>query len=139
MDDGEDLEPDVDQDGEAEGDDDDNEDDNGDDDQDEDDDSPDQPLSQIRRPSLPTTNTSSGDSPIINQSNGVGPTSHPRPTVTRTSASPRQASVHPQAPRMRFEVRPEALTAPTYDQCDNSDTGYEILVHGGVRLLCAEI
>jgi transcriptional activator SPT8 len=115
MDDGEDLEPDVEQDGEVEGDDDDNEDDNGDEDQDEDGDSPDQPLSQIRRPSLPTTNANSDDMPMLNQINGAGPTSHPRPTVTRTSASPRQASVHAQTPGVRYEVRPEALSAPVYD------------------------
>jgi transcriptional activator SPT8 len=113
MDDGEDLEPDVDQDGDVDGDEDDNDDDNGDEDHDEDDDSPDQPLSQMRRPSLPTTNTSSDD--MLNQINGAGPTSHPRPTVTRTSASPRQASVHAQTPRVRYEIRPEALSAPTYD------------------------
>ncbi|CAG8975459.1 hypothetical protein HYALB_00004773 [Hymenoscyphus albidus] len=121
MDDAEDGEQDADQDGDGDGegggDDDENEDENGDDDQDDEDDSPDQPLSQVRRPSLPTTNASSDGTPTTttNQINGAGPTSHPRPIVTRTSASPRQASAPAQSPKMRYEVRPEALTASIYD------------------------
>ncbi|PMD31859.1 WD40 repeat-like protein [Hyaloscypha variabilis F] len=119
MDDADDIEPEVDQDADAEGDgdDDENEDDNGDDDQDgeDEDDSTEQPLSQIRRPILPSTNTSSDNTTTLSQVNGAGPTSHPRPTLTRTSASPRQPSAPLQSPRMRFEVRAEALTASTYD------------------------
>jgi transcriptional activator SPT8 len=49
-----------------------------------------------------------------NQVNG-GPTSHPHPTLIRTSASPQQVSAPFQSPRVRFEVRPEALTASSYD------------------------
>jgi transcriptional activator SPT8 len=93
-------------DGDAE--DDDNDDENGDDDDE------DEPLPQIRRPSLPTTNTSSDDTPTMSQVNGAGPTSHPQPTLIRTSASPRQPSAAP-TPKMRFEVRPEALSASLYD------------------------
>lgn len=119
MDDAEDQEQDADQDengdNEGEGEDEDNEDDNGEEDQDDEEDSPDQPTSQARRPSLPTTNASSDGTPTINALNGAGPTSHPRPTVTRTSASPRQASAPAQSPKMRYEVRPEALTASIYD------------------------
>jgi transcriptional activator SPT8 len=119
MDDADDIEPEVDQDADAEGDgdDDENEEDNGDEDQDgeEEDDSTEQPLSQIRRPILPSTNTSSDNTTTLSQVNGAGPTSHPRPTLTRTSASPRQPSAPLQSPKMRFEVRPEALTASTYD------------------------
>jgi transcriptional activator SPT8 len=120
MEDAEDMQVDADpdEDADGDGDDDDNDDENGDDDQDggdDDDDSPEQPLSQVRRPSLPTTNTSSDDTPITSQVNGAGPTSHPRPDITRTSASPRQASAPAQTPRMRFEVRPEALNASLYD------------------------
>lgn len=116
MDDAEDQEQDADQDdnGDGDGEDEDNEDENGDEDQDDEDDSPDQPLSQPRRPSLPATNASSDGTPTTN-TNGAGPTSHPRPTVTRTSASPRQASAPAQSPKMRYEVRAEALTAPIYD------------------------
>ncbi|KAG9231333.1 WD40-repeat-containing domain protein [Amylocarpus encephaloides] len=116
MDDAEDVEPDADQDGEGDGeaDDDDNDDDNGDEDGD-DDEEGDQPLSQVRRPSLASANVSSDNTSTLSQVNGVGPTSHPRPTVTRTSASPRQASVQEQTPRLRYEVRPEALSARLYD------------------------
>lgn len=111
MEDADDIEADVDGDvdGDIDGDDDDNDEDNGDEDQDEEDDAPD--TRPIRRPSIPTTNTSSDDTPTASQING-GPTSHPRPEVTRTSASPRQPSM---PPRMRFEVRSEALTASVYD------------------------
>jgi len=114
MEDAEDMEveADADADGDGEGDDDDNEEDNGDDD--DEDESADQPLSQVRRPSLPTTNTSSDDTPTMSQVNGAGPTSHPKPTLTRTSASPRQPSAAP-TPKMRFEVRAEALSASIYD------------------------
>jgi transcriptional activator SPT8 len=119
MDDADDIEPEADQDVDAEGDgdDDENEDDNGDEDQDgeEEDDSTEQPLSQIRRPILPSTNTSSDNTTTLSQVNGAGPTSHPRPTVIRTSASPRQPSAPLLSPKMRFEVRPEALKASTYD------------------------
>ncbi|TVY41994.1 Transcription factor [Lachnellula subtilissima] len=111
MEDAEDMEAEaIDGDGDGEDDDNDNDEENGSDE----DDSADQPLSQIRRPSLPTTNTSSDDIPTTSQVNGAGPTSHPQPTLTRTSASPRQLSAAP-TPRMRFEVRPEALSASLYD------------------------
>jgi transcriptional activator SPT8 len=119
MEDAEDIEADVDQDQEADGDgeEDDNDDDNGDEDQDGGDDEDDgpEPANRVRRPSLPTTNTSSDDTPNMSQVNGTGPTSHPRPVLTRTSASPRQPSAPLQSPKMRFEVRPEALTASEYD------------------------
>jgi transcriptional activator SPT8 len=121
MDDADDIEAEADAeaDGDGDGDDDDNEDDNGDDDQDgadEEDDSPDQSsLSQITRPSLPTTNNSTDDTPTLGHINGVGPTSHPQPTLTRTSASPLEGSAPPKSPRMRLEVRPEALNASIYD------------------------
>jgi transcriptional activator SPT8 len=121
MEDADDIEPEADADGEAdgEGDDDDNDDDNGDEEQDggdEEDDSPDQSsLSQIRRPSLPTTNNSSENTPTLGHTNGAGPTSHPHPSLVRTSASPRQSSAPPKSPRMRLEVRAEALNATTYD------------------------
>jgi transcriptional activator SPT8 len=120
MEDAEDMEVDADPDpdGDGDGDDDDNDEDNGDEDEDggeDEEDSPEKPVSQIRRPSLPTTNNSSDDTPTLSQVNGAGPTSHPRPTLTRTSASPRQPSAPLQSPKLRFEVRPEALTASTYD------------------------
>jgi transcriptional activator SPT8 len=119
MEDVDDIEPEVDPDVDVDGDEDENDDDNGEDDQDgveEEDDSPDQAsLSQIRRPSLPTTNNSSDDTPSLGQANGGGPTSHPHPTLVRTSASPRQGSAPPKSPRMRLEVRPEALNASIYD------------------------
>jgi transcriptional activator SPT8 len=110
---------DVDADAEAEddGDDDENDDDNGDDDQErgeDEDESTEQSQSQVRRSSLPPTNTSSEENPMANQLNG-GPTSNPQPTLTRTSASPRQASDPIRPPKLRYEVRPEALTASTYD------------------------
>ncbi len=103
---------DVDVDGEGDEDEEENDDDNGDEDQDGGDDDDDAPVSRVvgpRRPSIPTTNTSSDDTPTASQ---VAPTSHPRPVFTRTSASPRQPSV---PPKVRFEVRPEALTASSYD------------------------
>ncbi|KAF4624158.1 hypothetical protein G7Y89_g14017 [Cudoniella acicularis] len=115
MEDADDIEPEVDADADGDGDGDDDEDENGEDDQDDEDESADQPLSQIRRPSLPTTNASSDDTPTMSQMNGAGPTSHPRPTLTRTSASPRQPSVPAQTPKMRFEARAEALSASIYD------------------------
>lgn len=117
------LDADVDADAEAEaeddgdGDDDENDDDNGDDDQErgeDEDESGDQSQSQTRGPSLPTMSASSEETPIISQVNG-GPTSHPHPTLTRTSASPRQPSDPVRPPKVRFEVRPEALTASSYD------------------------
>ncbi|CZR63086.1 related to transcription factor SPT8 [Phialocephala subalpina] len=110
MEDAEDIEADADPDADAEGDGDDDDDDNGDDDDEDDGHDP-----RIRRPSPPTTNTSSDDTPIMSQVNGAGPTSHPRPQLTRTSASPRQPSAPLQSPKMRFEVRPEALNAVEYD------------------------
>lgn len=115
MEDADDMEVDAnqDQDGDDDGDEDDNDDDNGDEDQDDDDDDR-EPPSQARRQS-PTTNTSSDNTPNMSQTNGTGPTSHPRPTVVRTSASPRQSSAPLQSPRIRYEVRPEALTASEYD------------------------
>jgi transcriptional activator SPT8 len=123
MEDADDIEPeadaDADVDGDGEGDDDENDDDNGDDDQEngeEEGDSPDQSsLSQIRRPSLLTTNNSSDDASTSGHINGAGPTSHPHPSLLRTSASPRQSSAPPKSPRMRLEVRAEALNAPIYD------------------------
>jgi len=115
MNDGDDIDVDADQDaeaeGEGEGEDDDNEDDNGEDDED------DEPLSQARRPSLPTTNTTSSDGDTSgNRVNGAGPTSHPQgPSIVRTSASPGHVSTSAHSPRVRYEVRPEALTASLYD------------------------
>ncbi|KAH8588093.1 WD40-repeat-containing domain protein [Bisporella sp. PMI_857] len=100
-------------DGEGEGDGEDdasNDEDDDDDGADEDDDSPEQP--QARRASLNTTNTSSDDTPNLNHPPG-GPTSHP--TLIRTSASPRGSSASLQSQRIRYEVRPEALTASSYD------------------------
>jgi len=121
MEDADDIEANADADVDADADEDvdeeDNDDDNGDDDQDrgeDEDDFVEQPISQLRRPSLPTTNESSEATSTTSHING-GPTSHPHPILTRTSASPRQASAPLQASRMRFEVRPEALTAPIYD------------------------
>lgn len=122
MEDVDDIDPDVDGDGDGDGDDDegadddDNDDDNGEDDQDDgegEDDSP----SQIRRSSLHTSNESSNsnDTHMSGQMNGTGPTSHPHPTLTRTSASPQHISAPLLSPRFRYEVRPEALTASTYD------------------------
>jgi transcriptional activator SPT8 len=107
----------ADADADDDGDGDENEDENGDDDQErgeDEDEFAEQSQSQPRRPSLPTTNTSSDEIPITTQING-GPTSHPHPTLTLTSASPRQVSAPPRSPKLRFEVRPEALTASTYD------------------------
>ncbi|KAG4443909.1 hypothetical protein IFR05_000549 [Cadophora sp. M221] len=109
------VDADDDGDGDGDGDDEENDDDNGDDDQDGGDDDDDAPTARPRRPSIPTTNTSSEDTPIASQVNGVGPTSHPRPVLTRTSASPRQASAPLQSPKIRYEVRAEALTASSYD------------------------
>jgi transcriptional activator SPT8 len=115
MNDGDDMDVDADQDAEADGDgdgdDDDNEDDNADEDED------DEPLSQVRRPSLPTTNTTSSDGDNTgNRVNGTGPTSHPQgPSIVRTSASPDHTSSSAHSPRVRYEVRPEALNAALYD------------------------
>ncbi|KAH6724559.1 WD40-repeat-containing domain protein [Leptodontidium sp. MPI-SDFR-AT-0119] len=109
------MDVDGDDDGDGDGDDEENDDDNGDDDQDGGDDDDDAPAARPRRPSIPTTNASSEDTPIASQVNGVGPTSHPRPVLTRTSASPRQASAPLQSPKIRYEVRAEALTASSYD------------------------
>lgn len=107
----------IDQEGEADGEGEDDDEDDGDDDQDgeEDEDSPGQPLSQVRRPSLSTEMNSSDDAPAGGQINGVGPTSHPHPSLVRTSASPRQTSAPLQSPKIRYEVRPEALEASVYD------------------------
>ncbi|PBP17791.1 WD40 repeat-like protein, partial [Diplocarpon rosae] len=53
-------------------------------------------------PSIPTTNNSSDDTSTANQVNG-GPTSHPRPVVTRTSASPSTSiNAITATPDMRF-------------------------------------
>jgi transcriptional activator SPT8 len=119
MEDADDLEADIDQEGEGDGDgdgegDDDDDDDNGDDEEggDDEEDSPDLPTT--RRPSLPTTNASPEDAPTLGQSNG-GPTSHPNPLLTRTSASPRDPATPSQSARFRYQVRPEALTASLYD------------------------
>jgi transcriptional activator SPT8 len=119
MEDADEMEVNLDADADAEddGDDEENDDDNADDDPErgeDEDESTEQSQSQARRPSLPTTNTSSDEVPMVGQING-GPTSHPHPTLTRTSASPRQASDPVRPPKLRFEVRPEALTATTYD------------------------
>jgi transcriptional activator SPT8 len=108
---------DVDADAEDDGDDEENDEENGDDDQErgeDEDEFTEQSQSQPRRPSLPTTNTSSDETPTITQING-GPTSHPHPTLTRTSASPQQSSDPLRSPKLRLEVRQEALTASTYD------------------------
>ncbi|PVH86531.1 WD40 repeat-like protein [Cadophora sp. DSE1049] len=110
-----DVDGDDDGDGDGDGDDEENDDDNGDDDQDGGDDDDDAPAAPPRRPSIPTTNTSSDDTPIASQVNGVGPTSHPRPVLTRTSASPQPTSAPLQSPKIRYEVRAEALTASSYD------------------------
>jgi transcriptional activator SPT8 len=119
MEDADDVQVDDDADADGDGDDDDNDDDNGDDDEDggeDQDDSPEQPLSQVRRPSLPaSTNTSSDNTPTLSHINGTGPTSHPHPTLTRTSASPLQTSAPLQTPKIHYEVRPEALSASLYD------------------------
>jgi transcriptional activator SPT8 len=118
MEDADDIEPEVDADadadGDADGDDDDNDDDNVDDDQDGGEDEDDSPA-QIGRPGLNTTNTSADDTQALNHINGAGPTSHPHPALTRTSASPRQGSAPLQPLKMRLEVRPEALNASIYD------------------------
>ncbi|KAH7412644.1 quinon protein alcohol dehydrogenase-like superfamily [Cadophora sp. MPI-SDFR-AT-0126] len=110
-----DVDGDDDGDGDGDGDDEENDDDNQDDDQDGGDDDDDTQAARPRRPSIPTTNTSSDDTPIASQVNGLGPTSHPRPVLTRTSASPRPTSAPLQSPKIRYEVRAEALTASSYD------------------------
>ena len=123
MEDADDVEPEVDADADGDGevDDDENDDDNGDEDQEggeDEDESPGQSsLSQPRRPSLPTTIHSSDNTPTLGRVNGAGPTSHPHPhpNLIRTSASPRQGSAPLKSPRMRLEVRAEALNAPIYD------------------------
>ncbi|KAG9245928.1 WD40-repeat-containing domain protein [Calycina marina] len=119
---------DVDVGGDMEGDDDGNADDDGngdddvdgdDDDNDEDDDDggedeedfPERP--QARRPSL-NTNSSSDGGPVLIQMND-GPTSHPHPTLVRTSASPEELSPALRSPRTRLDVCSEALTASSYD------------------------
>ncbi|KAL3422660.1 transcription factor protein [Phlyctema vagabunda] len=113
MEDAEDQEAEMD----AEGDqDEEEEEDNGDDDQDDGEDSDSPQQSHTRRPSI-STNRSSEGSPAAQAKrvNGAGPTSHPQPTLVRTSASPRQVSAPLSSPRIRLEVRPEALTASLYD------------------------
>lgn len=117
MEDADDNEIEQDQDVDGDGDGDDDEDENGDDDQDgeDEDDSVEQPLSQVRRPLLSSTASSSQDTSSLGQMNGAGPTSHPRPTLTRTSASPPEGIAPLKSPKLRFEVRAEALTAATYD------------------------
>ena len=105
---------DVDADGDGYEDENENENENDEDDDDgveDEEDSPDRP--HARRPSL-NTNSSSDGGPALSQANG-GPTSHPHPTLIRTSASPRNDSAALHSPRMRFEVRPEALAASSYD------------------------
>ena len=108
MEDADDMEADMEGDGDGDAEEDENGDDNGDEDQDEDDDEADMPLSQMRR-----TNGSSGTGTPTGI-NGSAPTSHPHPTLIRTSASPMQSSV-PASPKLRFEVRAEALAASSYD------------------------
>ncbi|KAI9648910.1 Transcription factor spt8 [Ciborinia camelliae] len=118
MEDGDDLDAEVDGDGDGDGDedadDDDNDDDNGEDDQDDGEGEDDSPP-QNRRSSLINTSESSTDTSIPGQMNGADPNSHPHPTLTRTSASPRHSSAPLISQRFRYEVRPEALTASTYD------------------------
>jgi transcriptional activator SPT8 len=113
------VEVDLDADGEAEDDENEEAEDNMDEDPDQDEDRlSDSHQTQVHRPSLPTTNTSSGDTSVLNQTNytnGAGPTSHPQPKLIRTSASPRQASAPLMSPRVRPIVRPEALSASLYD------------------------
>ncbi|KAF7955587.1 hypothetical protein EAE96_004513 [Botrytis aclada] len=130
MEDADDLDPELDGDGDGDGDgdvdgdgdeevdDDENDDDNGEDDQDdgdgdgdgegEDDFSPSQNRGDLKTSNgrLNSNNT---------QMNGAGPPSHPHPTLIRTSASPQHNSASSLSPRFRYEVRPEALTASTYD------------------------
>lgn len=122
MEDADDIEPEVDADadGDGDGDDEENDEDNGDDEADggeEEDDSPDQPsLSQTRRPSLPTISTcSDNNTTTLGQNNDPGPTSHPHSTLMRTSPTTQQGSEPAKSPRIRLEVRPEALNASTYD------------------------
>lgn len=129
MEDVDEGEPEIDADGDGDGDgdgEDDENDDNDQDDNDNEDDDPDetqdpssprQSQSQTERLSLPDTNTSSDDtsSAQLRYMNGAAPTSHPHPTLIRTSASPRQASVPLLSPSLYPTVRPEALTARLYD------------------------
>ncbi|RFU33507.1 hypothetical protein B7463_g2779, partial [Scytalidium lignicola] len=119
MQDVEEMDVEADADGDLDGDDDDNDDaddnDNGDDDQDDgEDDSVEQSQTQTRRPSLPTTNTSSADTPTLSQMNGAGPTSHPQPTATRISNSPHDLTAATIL-SARYTTRPEARTAALYD------------------------
>ena len=103
-----DVDEDVDQD--ADQDDEDDDEDNAEED--------DEPLSQVRRPSLPTTNTTSSEGDNnSSRVNGTGPTSHPQdPSIVRTSdSSPGRTSTSAHSPRVRYEVRPEALNATLYD------------------------
>lgn len=118
MEDADDLDPEVDGDEDVDDDDNDNDndDDNGEDDQDDGDGEDDSPA-QIQRSSLHTSNQSSNSNDItmLGRMNGGGPTSHPHPTLIRTSASPQHISAPLLSPRFRYEIRPEALTASTYD------------------------
>lgn len=126
MEDADDLDPEVDGDGDGDGegdvdgdgdedaDEDDNDDDNGEDDQD-DGEGEDDSFSQNRRSSVIDASGSSIDTSIPGQINGTGPTSQPDSGLSRTSASPRHISAALLSPRFKYEVRPEALTASTYD------------------------
>lgn len=101
-----DADADADEDADGEGDEEENEEEDEDGAED-DDESPEQ-----SRVSINTANTN-GSSVSFSQING-GPTSHPHPTLVRTSASPQQSGFA-NIPRIRLEVRPEALTASSYD------------------------
>jgi transcriptional activator SPT8 len=122
MEDADDGEPEAEADADGDGEDDENE-DNEQDDNDEDDGddaqesySPRPSQSQTERSSMPDTDTNSDDKAIqLRNMNGIAPTSHPNPSLIRTSASPRQPSVPLLSADYYPLVRAEALTARLYD------------------------
>ncbi|QSZ37040.1 hypothetical protein DSL72_009132 [Monilinia vaccinii-corymbosi] len=134
MEDADDLEPEVDEDGDDDGNEDgdrdgdgnsdedaddddiDDEDDQDDGDQDDGEGEDDSPSLNRRSSGINTSESSVDNSHSLpGRMNGAGPTSHPHPTLTRTSASPRHVSAPFSSAMFRSEVRPEALTASTYD------------------------
>lgn len=114
MEDVDDGEADNDADAEVDAEDDEIEDNDLDDEDDRDQDETQDPLSDDKPNSSDTTASFDASQPI--ETNGLSaPTSHPQPSLIRTSATPRQPSLPLSSPNFYPKVREEALTAKLYD------------------------